>query len=159
MTLLMKPSMPPTEWSSVLDTPTGPDTLDKIHRCLDELWSAHPELPEALRTRASMAVAEIGANIIEYSRPGQPVRMQMQLQLLAHELEIVFTDEGDPAHINLDAVTMPDAMAERGRGLAIAEACLDRLTYRRDSTGNHWTLAVKRYASRDNASESDDHRT
>ena len=132
------------EWHCVLDTPTGPDALDKIHGCLDELWSAHPDLPEVVRTPVSVAVAEIGANIIEYSRPGQPVRMQMQLRLLAHEVEIVFTDEGDPAHVDLNTVTMPDEMAERGRGLALAKACLDRLTYRRDSTGNHWTLAVKR---------------
>jgi len=144
MTSRMMPSMTQPEWHFVLDTPTGPDALDKIHGCLNELWSAHPELPEVVRTPVSVAVAEIGANIIEYSRPGQPVRMQMQLRLLAHEVEIVFTDEGDPAHVDLAKVTMPDALAERGRGLAIAKACLDRLTYRRDSTGNHWTLAVKR---------------
>jgi len=136
------------EWRFVLDTPTGPDALDKIHRCLNELWSANPELSEVVRTRVSVAVAEIGANIIEYSRPGQPlrmqVRMQMKVQLLAHEVEIVFTDEGDPADVDLATVTMPDAMAERGRGLALAKACLDRLTYRRDSIGNRWTLAVKR---------------
>lgn len=136
------------EWRFVLDTPTGPDALDKIHRCLNALWSAHPELSEVVRTRVSVAVAEIGANIIEYSRPGQPlrmqVRMQMKVQLLAHEVEIVFTDEGDPADVDLTTVTMPDAMAERGRGLALAKACLDRLTYRRDSIGNRWTLAVKR---------------
>jgi serine/threonine-protein kinase RsbW len=148
MTQRMTPSMNQPEWHSVLDTPTGPDALDKIHRCLDELWSAHPELSEVVRTQLSVAVAEIGANIIEYSHPGQPmriqVRMQMQVHLLAHEVEIVFTDEGDPAHVDLATVTMPDEMAERGRGLALAKACLDRLTYRRDATGNHWTLAVKR---------------
>ena len=144
MTSRMMPSMTQPEWHCVLDTPTGPDALDKIHGCLNELWSAHPDLPEVVRTPVSVAVAEIGANIIEYSRPGQPVRMQMQVQVLAHEVEIVFTDEGDPAHVDLAAVTMPDEMAERGRGLALAKACLDRLTYRRDSTGNHWTLAVKR---------------
>ena len=148
MTSRMMPSMTQPEWRFVLDTPTGPDALDKIHRCLDELWSAHPELSEVVRTRVSVAVAEIGANIIEYSRPGQPlrmqVRMQMKVQLLAHEVEIVFTDEGDPADVDLTTVTMPDAMAERGRGLALAKACLDRLTYRRDSIGNRWTLAVKR---------------
>lgn len=144
MTSRMMPSMTQPEWRFVLDTPTGPDALDKIHRCLEQLWSAHPELSEVLRTPVSVAVAEIGANIIEYSRPGQPVRMQMQVQVLADEVEIVFTDEGDPAHVDLNTVTMPDEMAERGRGLALAKACLDRLTYRRDSTGNHWTLAVKR---------------
>lgn len=144
MTWQMMPSMTQADWLIVLDTPTGPGTLDEIHRCLDEMWLAHPELPEVVCHQLSMAAAEIGANIIEHSRPGQPVWMRMQLRLLAQEVDIVFTDDGDAAHVDLATVTMPDTTAESGRGLAIAKACLDRLTYRRDSTGNHWTLAVKR---------------
>lgn len=35
---------------------------------------------------------------------------------------------------------MPSAMAERGRGLALAVAVLDELGFHRDSTGNRWTL-------------------
>ena len=41
---------------------------------------------------------------------------------------------------------MPEPMAERGRGLAMALALLDRLAYRSDESGNHWTLISKRFA-------------
>ena len=41
---------------------------------------------------------------------------------------------------------MPDPMAERGRGLAMAQALLDELAYRCDETGNHWMLVSRRFA-------------
>jgi anti-sigma regulatory factor (Ser/Thr protein kinase) len=37
---------------------------------------------------------------------------------------------------------MPDPMAERGRGLALAQAVLEELNYRRTHL-NHWTLVSK----------------
>ena len=40
---------------------------------------------------------------------------------------------------------MPDDMVERGRGLALAEAVLEQLTYRR-AEYNHWTLVSKRFS-------------
>ena len=50
----------------VLETITGPDTLDEIQRCLDEFWTAHTGVPQAIRTQVVTAVAEVGANIIEH---------------------------------------------------------------------------------------------
>jgi serine/threonine-protein kinase RsbW len=35
---------------------------------------------------------------------------------------------------------MPVEMAEQGRGLALAVAVLDELSFQRDSTMNRWTL-------------------
>lgn len=127
----------------MLEALTGPDTLDKIHHALEELW-AGSAVSDVARTNLRLATAEIGANIVKYSRRGQPVRMRMESRLLADEVEIVFTDDGDPAHVDLASIGMPGELAEGGRGLAIAKAVLDRLTYRRDEMGNHWTLAVKR---------------
>lgn len=127
-----------------MDTLTGPDTLDKIHHALEKLWAAGSHVSDVARMNMKMAAAEIGANILEHSRRGQPVRMRMELRLLADEVEVVFTDDGDPARVDLASIGMPNEMAERGRGLAIAKAVLDRLTYRRDEMGNHWTLAVNR---------------
>ena len=64
----------------------------------------------------------------------------MEGQVLADGIRIMFTDDGLPARVDLSHTTMPDEMAERGRGLAIASRVLDELSYRRDSDGNHWTL-------------------
>lgn len=39
----------------------------------------------------------------------------------------------------------PDALAKRGRGLALASAVLDRLVYRRHENYNQWTLLSRRF--------------
>ena len=123
----------------VLETTTGPDTLQEIQRLLDEMWEAN-DVPEMARMYADLAVSEIGANIIEHSGDGTPVRLRMDVEVLTDVVRITFTDDGHPAPVDLTRVAMPDEMSERGRGLAIAYRVLDELSYRRDREGNHWTL-------------------
>jgi serine/threonine-protein kinase RsbW len=123
----------------VLGITAGPDTLEDIHRLLDDVWSAH-DIPELARLHTDLAAGEIGANIIEHAGGGNPVRLRMEVELLADAIHITFTDDGLPALIDLSQTAMPDEMSERGRGLAIAARVLDELSYRRDSDGNHWTL-------------------
>jgi serine/threonine-protein kinase RsbW len=40
-------------------------------------------------------------------------------------------------------MSLPDELAESGRGPAIALGVLDELSYRRDKSGNHWTLVSR----------------
>ena len=131
--------------SYVLETTTGPDTLDAIQRTLDEVWSEH-ELPELVRIHMDLAASEIGANIVEHSGDGQPVRLRMEVRLLPDVVEATFTDDGHPSPVDLTSIGMPDEMSERGRGLAIAHRVLDELSYRRDENGNHWILLRRRNA-------------
>ena len=56
-----------------------------------------------------------------------------------------FLDDGPPAEVDLRKTGMPDPQAECGRGLALAHAVLDRLTYHRNFF-NHWILVSKRFA-------------
>jgi serine/threonine-protein kinase RsbW len=127
----------------VLDTETGPDTLDAIQRTLDDAWSAC-DVPELVRMHMDLAVGEIGANIIEHSADGRPVRLRMEVQILPEAVRATFTDDGRPAPVDLSQVDMPDGLSDRGRGLAIAHRVLDELSYRRDTDGNHWTLVRSR---------------
>jgi len=122
-----------------LDITTGPDTLEDIHRVLDDLWSVH-DIPELVRLHVDLAAGEIGANIIEHAGGGSPVRLRMEVELLRDAIHITFTDDGLPALVDLSQTAMPDETSERGRGLAIASRVLDELSYHRDSDGNHWTL-------------------
>lgn len=69
----------------------------------------------------------------------------MEVQALPGEVRVQFTDDGVAARFDLNAVRMPDAMAERGRGLALARAVLDLLCYQRYAC-NHWTLVSKQFA-------------
>ena len=129
----------------VLETITGPDTLDEIQRCLDEFWTAHTGVPQAIRTQVVTAVAEVGANIIEHAAKSGPVPIRMELRLMPGAVHIDFNDQGIPADVDLDTCSMPIEIAERGRGLPLTQAVLDHVSYQRDDTGNHWTLVSKRF--------------
>ena len=122
-----------------------PDPLGAIQAELDSLWLTHPHVPDDVRTQMSIAAAEIGANIIEHTGGRQPVRMRMGSELAGDQVHVTFTDDGPPVDIDLASVTMPDATAERGRGLAMAQTVLDQLAYRCDDLGNQWTLVSKRF--------------
>ena len=122
-----------------------PDPLGAIQAELDSVWLIHPHVPANVRTQMSIATAEIGANIIEHSGGRRPVRIQMGSELVGDQVHFTFTDDGPPADIDLTSVTMPDATAERGRGLAMAQAVLDQLAYHSDDLGNHWTLISQRF--------------
>ena len=124
--------MPSSAGTGVLETVTSPATLDEIGTTLDRMWSAHSRVPASVRTQVSIAVGEIAATILEHAGTNRPVRVS-------------FLDDGPPAEVNLDSPKMPDHMAERGRGLAIAHAVLERLHYRR-SFVNHWTLVSRSFA-------------
>lgn len=121
---------------------TGPDTLDEIQHMLDVTW-AERTVSDTTRMSVELAASEIVANIIEHSKGGDPVKLRMQVSLGADAVSVTFTDDGQPAVVDLTHLDMPDVLDERGRGLAIAHQVLDELSYRRDDTGNHWTL-VKR---------------
>ena len=124
----------------VFETQTGPATLDEIQDILDEALSGDAAIPEDVRMNVSTAVGEVAANIVEHAAQGRPVALRMELHLLRDEVRVEFTDTGSAADIDLGAVAMPDPMAERGRGLAMTLAVLRELSYRRDESGNHWTL-------------------
>ncbi|WP_099025528.1 ATP-binding protein [Mycolicibacterium palauense] len=126
----------------VLETMTGPGTLEAVQRTLDELW-ADRDVPELARMHMDLAVSEIAANIIEHSGGGRSVRLHMEVSAAADAVTVIFTDDGHPAPVDLRPAEMPDEMSDRGRGLAIAHRVLDELSYRRDEQGNHWTLLLR----------------
>lgn len=127
-------------WRQLLDTVTGLHTLDALTRCLEALWSHHADIPGDIRADITTAAFEICSNIIEHAAGGRPVRMRIRSRRRPGTIDIRFSDEGDPAEVDLTAVAMPDALADRGRGLALATMCLDGLIYWRDGGENHWLL-------------------
>lgn len=131
--------------AATLDTLTGPRTLDQIGAALESAWSVHARVPAVVRLDLSIAAGEIGANIVQFAGRGRSVRLRMQVCVLSAAVLVEFTDDGPEASIDLDSVRMPDVWAERGRGLAVALAALERLSYQR-SSANHWTLLSKKFA-------------
>ena len=132
-----------------LRTVACPDALVQIERVLSALWAKHPHVPEDIRMRLGIAVSEIAANIIEHA--SAPLDRLVQLQMWAHvhenEVLVKFADDGIPVpsvlSSTLPSEAMPDELAERGRGLPLAQSVLNRLTYHRADETNHWTLAIE----------------
>lgn len=124
------------------DVAPGPEPLGEVEAALEAFWSVHDDVPERVRREIGIAALEIAANILEH---GHAVGFQMELRALADEVEVEFTDSGDPAEVDLECVCMPDEMAERGRGLAMAQSALRLLSYCRDELGNHWRLVSKAF--------------
>lgn len=138
-------TVPPTYLNVRLHTADEDDVLGQIYQAVDDFLARHPRVPEPARTHVAIAVAEIGANIIEHAGRGRHIRVQMTLQLFTDEIRVDFTDNGRSGDIDLTAVQMPDPMQDRGRGLAVARSVLRRLYYHADDTGNRWTLISNRF--------------
>ena len=115
----------------VLQTAAAPGALE-----------ANPFVPPIERMHMELAAGEIGANIIEHSARGRHVMMTMDVTVSLGQVQVEFTDDGDPVEVDIDAVRLPDDMAERGRGLALARSVLARLAYHRSEV-NHWILVSK----------------
>ena len=126
----------------MVDIAAGPGTLNDVQAALNAFWSLHDEVPSRVRMEVEIAASEIAANIVEHCCA---VGLQMELHILVNEVEVEFIDTGAPVDVDLESVSMPDEMAERGRGLAMARAALRLLSYCRDEVGNHWRLVSRAF--------------
>lgn len=127
--------------SHVLTTSATPHALEEFELLLAKVWSAVTHIPELIRMQVGIAVGEIGANIIKH---GGSVNVRMEVKALPNEVWVEFQDDGIPVEVDLNNISMPEDLAETGRGLALAQAALAQLSYRRN-TVNHWTLVSKRF--------------
>jgi len=115
------------------------DFVEGLHAALDELAAAAPEVPEDDFSLFSLAVIEIATNIAVHAPRGAE-EVSLSVTLTAGDnLLAVLRDSAAPVHLDLTARTMVDALAESGRGLAIAAAVCDELSIERRD-GNVWRL-------------------
>lgn len=128
---------------SILRSVASPGVFTETEIALRKTFSLHDEIPCAIRIHTAIAVAEVLANIVEHGGAGeQLVRIEMHITVQSDHLLVVLIDDGIEAHVDLGSACMPeDSLAERGRGLAMAQLALDRLTYQREAGLNYWTLA------------------
>lgn len=134
-----------------LDIDAGPGALDEVQGALDTFWSLHDEVPRRIRLEVGIAATEIAANIVEHCHA---LRIAMEIVVRRDEVEVDFTDTGDAPDVDLQSTHMPDELAERGRGLPMAQAALRLLSYVRDEFGNHWRLVSKGFSGADGAADS-----
>jgi serine/threonine-protein kinase RsbW len=132
-----------------LSGPATPEMLDLVHAVLEQLWETHDDVAVADRVRFEMAVIEILGNIVEHAYEIDSTDTggrRFDVSVAATETELVasFGDNGLPMSIDLSDVAMPDELAESGRGLALAMAAVDDLSYEREDGRNLWRLSCIR---------------
>lgn len=71
--------------------------------------------------------------------------MRMEVYVRPNEVEVIATGRRRPGVAQSQRLCMPNELAERGRGLAMARTVLERLHYCRDLV-NCWTLVSKQFA-------------
>lgn len=121
-----------------------PAGLDELHDLLERIGREVPGLSPADVMLFETAVIEIAGNVIEHGVPPGGVTWSFRLSVREDRIEATLSDDGAAYTRDAAAAVMPDALAESGRGLALAGSILDRLEYRRDAAGNHWDMVRAR---------------
>jgi len=122
-------------------------SIDVVQTEFDAWWTELGEENVKTRFAFEIAVVEIATNIVEHTHRAEGSagrRFRLELTADATSVTAVFTDNGQPADIDLSTVTMADTDEESGRGLALAIAALDSLDYSRVDGRNTWTLVCGR---------------
>ncbi|MGJ9407464.1 ATP-binding protein [Nesterenkonia aurantiaca] len=117
--------------------------VDQVLDALEELCTETHDLLDEDRTFFSLAVSEIATNIVTHCDPESGVTVQVDLAVDQEALRAWFHDDAKPVDISLNDPAMPNAMAESGRGLAIATMALDQLSHE-IKDGHIWTLVRNR---------------
>jgi serine/threonine-protein kinase RsbW len=121
-----------------------PDCLAKVHNLLAEMWTASTDVSELDRMMFETAVIEIAANIVQHGTAEGPINCNVIFEIYPDRIDAHFKDDGVTVHVDIAAAQMPDALAESGRGLAMAKAAVDVLTYERLNGDNFWKLSRTR---------------
>ena len=119
---------------------TPAENLDSVHELLRDAWSASPDLSAHDRMSVETAVAELVANVIQHTTHGNDVAFTLTVIVEESQVEVTVSDSGDEVGVDVEGRTMPDPLAESGRGLPLMQALLDSVEYDRVEGMNHWTL-------------------
>ncbi len=132
----------------MLKAPVETATLKGVHALLAELWAEAPGIAAQDRMMFTTAVAEVATNIIKHCEDGSRSEMGLTLRVDVDRIEAIFSDDGIAVDLSLAPESPPHELSESGRGLGIAGAALDELTYERAGGQNYWRLVRRRSESK-----------
>lgn len=137
----------------VLSAPADDQVMELVHALLEHLFSRADHVDDVTRMKFEMSVIEILGNVVEHAYAhdstlptvdqGEARRVEVRLLATPTDLVATLSDNGLPVSLDLSDVSMPDELAESGRGLALATAALDALDFERIDGRNHWRLACR----------------
>lgn len=114
------------------------DHLAAVHRTMARFWDGFsPPVDERWRLLFEIAVAEVAANILEHAVPPQ---ITLMLRVRDGSVSADFLDTGSVWGSPQEPRRIVDELAERGRGLTIANTAVDEVAYERLGEMNHWRL-------------------
>jgi serine/threonine-protein kinase RsbW len=124
----------------VLEGLAVPESLNLLHDLLDRVSRDHPDVDSADLMLFETAVIEVAGNVVEHGHPPGKVSWAFRIEIRPDRLEAALSDSGEEYPGGTWGTQMPDPMHETGRGLALATAVLDSLTYERRDDANHWRM-------------------
>jgi serine/threonine-protein kinase RsbW len=124
----------------VIEALAVPETIADLHELLARVGRENSDVSDMDLMMFETAVIEIAANVVEHGRPEGQVFYTFRLLLLDDRIEAALSDSGEELYGQPLAASLPDEMAERGRGLALADAVLDELVYERCQERNTWKM-------------------
>ena len=124
----------------VLEGLAVPESLNLLHDLLDRVSREHPDVDSADLMLFEIVVIEVAGNVVEHGHPPGKVIWAFRIEIRPDRLEASLSDSGEEYPGGTWGTQMPDPMKETGRGLALATAVLDSLTYERRDDANHWRM-------------------
>lgn len=122
----------------------APESIDKVHVQIEELWNDASFVPDLDRMTFATAVIEAATNVVQHAVPVSPAPVELGVDIFVkmHSLraEVSAFGAADPA-LGPDAEGMPGPDAESGRGLALIRALVTNVTFSRQDGTNIWVLS------------------
>ena len=127
-----------------------PDNVNMVHALLETVWADAAHVSPTDRFSFETALIELTTNVLRHADVGDGVTCALRLEVNHDFIDARLEDTGAPAtellYTPLDADSqlgnrvMPDELSESGRGIALIQALVDELDYRRDDNVNHWHI-------------------
>jgi serine/threonine-protein kinase RsbW len=118
-----------------------PDDVDTVHALLETVWPNASAVSAIDRVSFETALIELTGNVIQHADAGSGVTCTLTVEIFDDRIEARLSDSGEPGFVHLASRTMPDDLAESGRGMALIEALVDELHYDRYDSANHWRIS------------------
>ena len=122
------------------------DDIEKVHEMLEAVWAKSPSVSSTDRLSFETALIELSSNVIRHADDGSGIRCVLTVGVSDARIEARLTDTGLASTVELVGRTMPEELAESGRGIALIRALVDELEYVRSGSSNHWRISRSRTA-------------
>ena len=120
-----------------------PDDVDSVHLLLEDVWRSETHISVLDRISFETALIELVSNVIRHADSGSGVTCTLTINVSDENIEATLRDTGEPGDVQLVGRTMPEDLAESGRGIPLIQALVDELTYEREGNLNSWCLRRK----------------